>query len=199
MSEDHKEFGAPVVGRRWKIVGAIVAGLVLMGTMTPARADSTDCTTAAEQLAAWTVRESKLGLTHDLLQDLQELTPMLVDCAGLAARPDPNLEEDVEAVDTGMGDDVERWRPLAGLYFAVDDLDRLLCLMTAESGGNPDARNPGSGASGLMQVMPSWAGVFGYSRADLFRPDVNLWVASQILDRQGWVAWSPYLRGLCRG
>ena len=49
-----------------------------------------------------------------------------------------------------------------------------------------------------MQVMPGWVGVFGYSPEDLFDPVVNLWIASQIRDQQGWAAWSPYQRGVCR-
>ena len=81
--------------------------------------------------------------------------------------------------------------------FDDDDPHRVLCLMEKESGGNPDARNRSSGAAGLMQVMPGWADVFGYDVDDLFEPTVNLWIASRILEEQGWIAWTPYLRGLC--
>lgn len=96
----------------------------------------------------------------------------------------------------GMGSDVEQWRDLTASYFRPEDVDRALCLMSYESGGNPAAFNP-SGATGLMQVKDWWAPSFGVTAADLFDPATNLWVAAQIRDLQGWDAWSPYNRGLC--
>ena len=196
MKDQDDGFDAPI-SRWWSWVAVIVIGVLAMG-ISPALADPTDCVRAADRLTRWATREASQGLSPDLLEDLQELKPLLTRCAGLAARPEPEGGSGDTALN-GMGDDVDRWRPLAALYFTAEELERVLCLMTAESGGNLHARNPSSGASGLMQVMPSWAGVFGYSRRDLFQPDINLWVASQILDRQGWGAWTPYLRGACRG
>ena len=70
--------------------------------------------------------------------------------------------------------------------------------MELESAGDPSARNPTSGASGLMQVMPFWAAHFGHDTNDFFDPWINLEVAAQIRDQQGWGAWSPYVRGSCR-
>lgn len=101
----------------------------------------------------------------------------------------------------GMGDgNVERWRSLVAAYFPAGDVDRALCLMRYESGGNPYAWNPTSKASGLMQVMYSrWGPPFGLrSRTALDDPAVNLRIARFIRDAQGWTAWSPYNRGLCR-
>jgi membrane-bound lytic murein transglycosylase MltF len=92
---------------------------------------------------------------------------------------------------------VEQWRPLTTAYFG-GDADRALCLMGYESAGDPGARNPSSGAAGLMQVMPFWASEYGVTYADLFDPETNLRVAKGIRDTQGWTAWSPYNRGLCR-
>lgn len=92
---------------------------------------------------------------------------------------------------------VEQWRPLATAYFGADT-DRALCLMGHESAGDPAARNSSSDAAGLMQVMPFWASEYGVAYADLFDPDTNLRIAKGILDAQGWTAWSPYNRGLCR-
>jgi len=96
----------------------------------------------------------------------------------------------------GMGADVERWRALVAVYF--DDVETALCLIAAESGGNPDARNPSSGASGLLQVLPSWASVFGYKSSDLFDPAVNLEISAALYADGGWGHWSPWLRGECR-
>ncbi|HET7847210.1 MAG TPA: transglycosylase SLT domain-containing protein [Acidimicrobiia bacterium] len=94
--------------------------------------------------------------------------------------------------------EAEWWRPMVALYFEPGDVDRVICLMEKESGGDPEARNPSTGAAGLMQVMPFWAKTHGYSYEELFDPGINLWVASRIRDQQGWPAWSPYLRGACR-
>jgi soluble lytic murein transglycosylase-like protein len=99
----------------------------------------------------------------------------------------------------GMGTGgLGRWSGLVAAHFAPEDRDRVLCLMGHESGGNPTAVNPSSGASGLMQVMPFWADHYGYARSALFDPAVNLRVARLIRDSQGWTAWAPYNRGLCR-
>jgi hypothetical protein len=50
-----------------------------------------------------------------------------------------------------------------------------------------------------MQVMASvWADEFDVTWDQLYEPEINLYVARQILDRQGWKAWAPYNRGLCR-
>jgi len=92
----------------------------------------------------------------------------------------------------------EWWRPLVALYFEPADVDRAMCLMDLESSGDPDARNTSTGAAGLMQVMPFWAEATGYRYAELFDPGINIWVARQIRDQQGWRAWSPYVRGSCR-
>jgi soluble lytic murein transglycosylase-like protein len=106
------------------------------------------------------------------------------------------------SVNRGMGNrssDVEEWRPLVAGHFEPEDVDRILCLMEHESGGNPNAANPRSSARGLMQVMASvWATEFDVTWDQLYEPEINLYVARQILDRQGFTAWAPYNRGLCR-
>lgn len=90
---------------------------------------------------------------------------------------------------------VEQWRSLVAVYFQSEDVDRALCLMWYESRGDPNAYNS-SGASGLMQVLSGWADDFGVTKADLFDPATNLWIASE-LRKIGWNQWSPYRRGLC--
>jgi len=119
-------------------------------------------------------------------------------------RAPPAIIQTLEAVPTtlapqanrGMGDDTEQWRPLIVGHFEPEDIERVLCLMELESGGNPTARNP-SGARGLMQIMPFWPKRYGLAYEDLDKPEVNLYLARIIRDSQGWTAWSPYLRGLC--
>jgi hypothetical protein len=95
-------------------------------------------------------------------------------------------------------DSVEEWRPLVAGHFPPEAVDTALCLMERESAGNPNAQNPSSGASGLFQVLPSWADNFGFRPVDLFVPEHNVWVARQLYDDGGWNHWSPWLRGECR-
>ncbi|HLF43231.1 MAG TPA: lytic transglycosylase domain-containing protein [Acidimicrobiia bacterium] len=100
----------------------------------------------------------------------------------------------------GMGSDVEQWRSLVDAHFGdlgAVAVETALCLMARESGGNPTARNVSSGATGLMQVLPSWAPRFGLTRSDLEDPEINLWVSRQLYDDGGWGHWSPYNRGEC--
>jgi len=112
--------------------------------------------------------------------------------------PEPEVSEEPEQpADSGMGDGVEQWRGLVTSYFGAGLADTALCLMQHESGGNPNAQNSSSGASGLMQVLPSWAGKFGYSESDLFNPDVNLSISKALYDDGGWGHWSPWNRGEC--
>ncbi len=162
---------------------ALTMGLV---PMIPGPTAVAGCDNTWQVLATWSEQEANLGLTTDALAELQELIPEVEAC--LDARVDS----------TGVIAGVDRWRDLVGVYFEPDEVGRVMCLMERESGGDPDARNPMSGASGLMQVMPSWAEVFGYEHEELHDPVINLWIASQILERQGWEAWTPYLRGACR-
>ena len=113
--------------------------------------------------------------------------------------PEPEVSEEPEPpADSGMGDGVEQWRGLVTAYFGGGLADTVLCLMQAESGGNPNAYNESSGASGLLQVLKSWASKFGYAPEDLFNPDVNLSISKALYDDGGFNHWSPWLRGECR-
>jgi hypothetical protein len=95
------------------------------------------------------------------------------------------------------GDQVEQWRPLVAGQFAPDEIPTAMCLIYHESRGNPTADNPRSSASGLFQILRGWWD--GEWNLDPFVPEYNVWMAKQIKEIQGWYAWSPYKRGLCRG
>lgn len=169
---------------------ALALGAFIVSYIQPAEAatEVPGCAVVIEQVGAWLEQEGTSGVTPGMLAQLRELGPGVIDC-------DEPEEPDWG---TGMGDDPERWRSLVAFYFAPEDVDRAVCLIGFESGGNPGAVNPTSGAAGLMQVMPFWAARHGYEDDLLLNPAVNLWMARRIRDEQGWGAWTPYQRGECR-
>jgi soluble lytic murein transglycosylase-like protein len=101
-----------------------------------------------------------------------------------------------------MGTNVEQWRPLVATYFAAELVPTALCIMAAESGGNPTARNTTSGAAGLFQHLPKyWASrsvAAGWAGADIYDPTANVAVAAWLQREGGWGHWSPWNRGACR-
>lgn len=98
-------------------------------------------------------------------------------------------------------DNVERWRPAvteAVFAFGGDDADvhRFLRIMQCESAGRPDAKNPNSSASGLMQHLtrywPDRAERAGMPGADVFDPAANIWVSAWLAlaaPEGGWQHW----------
>lgn len=148
-----------------------------------------------EWMAEWNSRVPVGGLSIsdpmiDELKDFLERHPPVVTKAVATNR---------SSVNRGMGANVEQWRGLVATYFSGDQVDRALCIMDHESGGNPSAKNPRSSARGLFQLLGSmWAPYFGVSQDALYDPEVNVRLAARVLAMQGWSAWSPYQRGLCR-
>lgn len=121
------------------------------------------------------------------VEDCEPVSPPAQSAPSSSSAPAPSA-------DRGMGSDVEQWRGLVSEF--AWDVEIALCLMGHESGGNPNAYNP-SGASGLMQVLASWADNFGVTPADLFDPRVNLTIAAALYADGGWGHWSPWNRGEC--
>ncbi len=141
----------------------------------------------------WSTRVGDDYLSGQLLAELNDMLdrhPYWGDPPVSPTTPRPS--------NSGMEGNVEQWRSLVEQHFNSGDVWRVLCLMAHESGGNERAYNPSSGASGLMQVLASWADNFGYVPSDLFDPSVNLAIARKLRDDGGWSHWSPYNRGLCR-
>ena len=98
---------------------------------------------------------------------------------------------------------VERWRPL--VQEALDDYniehqtETFLRVMTCESLGNPQAKNPNSTASGLMQHLasPYWparAAAIGMPDASPFDPIANIYASAWLLTAHGggWGHWTCY-------
>ncbi len=103
---------------------------------------------------------------------------------------------------------VAQWEPLVSRYFEPADVNTALCLIGYESyGGDPNAYNEGSGASGLFQHLPKyWAdrsAKAGWAGADIFDPEANTavaaWLADESIKGHGWHHWTPYNGGLCHG
>lgn len=77
---------------------------------------------------------------------------------------------------------VERWRGLVSKYFPPNLVDKMLYVIDKESGGNPDAKNPESGAEGLVQGL-------GHPGYDFYDPETAIkWAATQVKDH-GWTDW----------
>ncbi len=95
---------------------------------------------------------------------------------------------------------VERWRPLVATYFPSARVDDALTVLSCESGGDPNAYNPYSGASGLFQFLPStWATVSpraGFAGDSVFDPEANIGSAAWLTDyyesrgSHPWAAWN---------
>lgn len=96
------------------------------------------------------------------------------------------------------GSGVEVWRPLVESYFRSSDVDRALRIMSCESQGDPYARNPRSGASGLFQHLPKYwserSADAGFPDVSIYDPQANVAVAAWLVYHLGgWSHWT------CRG
>lgn len=97
------------------------------------------------------------------------------------------------SVPTGAG--AEGWRLLVEHFFEPPDVDRALAVMSCESNGDPDAKNPRSTASGLFQHLASqWgprAEAIGYPDAGVFDPVANVAAAAWLVYHGGgWSHWN---------
>ncbi|HEY7584449.1 MAG TPA: transglycosylase SLT domain-containing protein [Acidimicrobiia bacterium] len=89
---------------------------------------------------------------------------------------------------------VEEWRSLVSSYFAPTDVDKALRVISCESGGDPNAQNPSSGAAGLFQHIPRYwaerAAKVGLPGASIFDPVANVAAAAYLVYTEGWSPWA---------
>jgi soluble lytic murein transglycosylase-like protein len=89
---------------------------------------------------------------------------------------------------------VEEWRSLVSSYFAPTDVDKALRVISCESGGDPNAQNPSSGAAGLFQHIPRYwperAALVGLPGASIFDPVANVAAAAYLVYTEGWSPWA---------
>jgi len=85
------------------------------------------------------------------------------------------------------GSGVARWVRLArGTGWPWGQMPTLMMIIDRESGGSPNAKNPTSTASGLLQLMSiHWAGKF-----NPFAPRLNLSYGCKLWRGSGWQPWS---------
>jgi soluble lytic murein transglycosylase-like protein len=95
-----------------------------------------------------------------------------------------------------MGSNVEQWRDLVSAHFSSSQVETAMRVLRCESGGNPNALNSSSGASGLFQHLAKYwterstkAGIPG---ADIFDPVANVRVAAWLQKSGGWTHWTCY-------
>ena len=117
--------------------------------------------------------------------------PVVTDRDSPAPPPDrPPVEWDAE-------DGVEFWRHVVAEHFGPNT-NRALAVMGCESGGNPNAKNPSSSASGLFQHLatywPERSAQAGLPGASIWSPTANIAVAAWLSD--GGSDWSHWV---CKG
>lgn len=121
------------------------------------------------------------------------LTPHLVEQYREHVREKPPIVLPAEPrprVFRGMGTNVTQWRELVAKHFLPEDVEMALRVMACESGGNPNAKNPTSTASGLFQHMRGWwSGAWGYPAFNPFDPESSVRAAAFLRYRNGWTDW----------
>ncbi|OGR04676.1 MAG: hypothetical protein A2284_17330 [Deltaproteobacteria bacterium RIFOXYA12_FULL_61_11] len=89
---------------------------------------------------------------------------------------------------------VEAWRPLVEKYFKAEDVAWALAIIRCESGGDPQAVNASSGASGLFQWMPQYwdhySTTAGFAGSDPLCPEPNIATSAYLLNKEGPHGWA---------
>ena len=89
---------------------------------------------------------------------------------------------------------VEEWRSLVSAYFAPEDVDLALRIISCESGGDPNAQNRSSGAAGLFQHIPRYwesrVANAGMPGASIFDPIANVAASAYLAYSDGWGHWA---------
>lgn len=123
----------------------------------------------------------------DAKKDLSVASKKLKAAQKLAARPPPpSSGGEQPCCSRSISAKVRAWEPVVAAYFPNNYVEQALSVMQCESGGNPDAFNPHSGASGLFQFLPgTWtvvAAKAGFAGASPFNGEANIASAAWLVD-----------------
>lgn len=173
---------AAIVGAVVIVAGAVLAVLIFWGAL-PAQGHSIDEYEAHKRVLV--ERMESQGVDSTTVAAYVDWIARHTD----HEHPAPPLRRSSSISAQSVGDS---WEGLVRAHFPESELATALRVIECESHGNPNARNPSSGASGLFQVMPFWADHFGVSRESLFAAEVNVAIARKVWDEQGWGAWVCY-------
>ena len=177
------------------VLGAFLVILLLLAVNAEAHT-AEECDQLNQEMAEWFEYEQWHGTSFLALEDLRALLDEKVAWCS-PQRADPTVSRSSGS----YGGGVEQWRQLVAAYFSASDIETALCVIDRESrGGNPNARNSSSGASGLFQHLPKyWAdrsSKAGWEGADIFNPEANVAVAAWLKRTGGWGHWTVI--NLCR-
>lgn len=180
---------------RHRIVAAVIAVSLFLPLPLQAHTDSE----LAGWQADWNSRLEQSGgvLTRNLVWefiDMRRRHPcQLAECPQIPPSS-VRASTPVARAYTGMGSNVEQWRALVASYFAASLVDHALCILQHESGGNPDAKNPTSSASGLFQHLASYwperSSAAGWGGSSIWDPEANTAVAAWLYNQGGWGHWT---------
>ena len=129
----------------------------------------------------WFAQIERTGLTVSLLREWRENNPRQI------VMPVQKRHISYSA---------EQWRLLVEKYFQPKDVQTAMTVLQCESGGNPDAKNRHSSASGLFQHLGRYwterSAKAGWGGADIFDPEANIAVAAWLKSVTGWGSWTCY-------
>jgi hypothetical protein len=138
-----------------------------------------------------------LRLQQALPRSTDEETPSDTDVADATAPtfpPSPASSDPVPGRESVTLLIRERFAPLGARTTRV-----ALCVAGAESGFDPAAVNPATGAAGVFQFLPStWdslSGLAGWATASVFDARANVAVAAWTVARYGWHPWRSVAAG----
>lgn len=161
---------------------------------------------AQDQAAYWRHQAFDASETIETLEAEVDSATAAAEAAQVAAST-PAIEKQIAPAKpkstarvAALGSGVERWRELVARYFKASNVDDALSVMRQESGGDPNAVNSSSGASGLFQQMPQYwtrrlAKAEAYFGVDLsssiLDPEANIAVSAWGSKRgDDWSHWS---------
>lgn len=180
----------------WRTTGVAICLLLMMQGVAEAHTE----TELDEWNAEWFARADNT-LSRGMLaeyRDMRERHPWYWQ--------KPREDSGARSPTTSWTGGVEQWRDLVAVYFPASEIERALCVMSAESRGDPNADNPTSTAAGLFQFLRStWDSVVpisvtggSYASGQVYLPEPNVRAAAWLVAADGWHHWNPWKRGECR-